>query len=598
MISEKQTQLKLKLKNELNSRIKFYDDIAKNYPVDSDEFEEYREFYERLKSKISDEKINFTVIGEFSTGKSTFINALLKSRFLESKVLQGTTSAATVIESGDKYRAVLEYNDLTKNVLTFKDAYEMKSVVDEFTVNSENTQKIKKVTFQIPDIALDSRMRIIDTPGTNVEYKWHEDVTRYSISRISDVSIVLIDATKVLPESLIDFIEENIKDRIEYTIFVVTKIDCVKEKEIEGILKYVKIKLMQEFELSKTPIVLPYAALQVLEYATEKKSCVPNEHEKKLLAISKKTEVAFERFFDANHLSYLAKSFKHNESLVRFELKNSLEAHKKRLYDSVHLDDEKIKRSKNFMPEFFKNDQSRWRIKSFNQSSGKIHADLSNRMQRVKSNLLSRINFEIHNNQFVKKNTGVALKNHFTDFFMTQTQILTDECQRFFDLLKGKYVYEMCSFLKLYQTTCNNISILPPRVYRKKYCDYINNPNPINGSHIYDASIEKEMTKIFTGSYSNSLIKNSFAPGIRARSNEVLDFAQSHYAHVVSDIMSKMEKQIESTKELMLNQFEWIVRDHMDYIEEQVGNLTYRLMEYEEKRELIDTDITVLKMRK
>ena len=57
----------------------------------------------RIIEKNNDKLLNMSVIGDFSTGKSTFINALLRKKILKSHSLQGTTTANAVIEYGERY---------------------------------------------------------------------------------------------------------------------------------------------------------------------------------------------------------------------------------------------------------------------------------------------------------------------------------------------------------------------------------------------------------------------------------------------------------------------------------------------------------------
>lgn len=53
--------------------------------------------YDKLSNIIADTKFYLAIVGEFSSGKSTFINALLRKRLLKEAV-KPTTVAATFIE--------------------------------------------------------------------------------------------------------------------------------------------------------------------------------------------------------------------------------------------------------------------------------------------------------------------------------------------------------------------------------------------------------------------------------------------------------------------------------------------------------------------
>ena len=57
--------------------------------------------------KQNDKKLNISVIGEFSTGKSSFINSFVGYELLAVNVIQGTTVAITIIEYSEVFSITL-----------------------------------------------------------------------------------------------------------------------------------------------------------------------------------------------------------------------------------------------------------------------------------------------------------------------------------------------------------------------------------------------------------------------------------------------------------------------------------------------------------
>lgn len=95
---------------EFGSNLEFIEGIVDKYDLDNESQERLRGEIDKLRRKYDDKLLNLSVIGEFSTGKSAFINALLRrDGFLQSSSLQGTTTTATIIESSDKYALVCTY---------------------------------------------------------------------------------------------------------------------------------------------------------------------------------------------------------------------------------------------------------------------------------------------------------------------------------------------------------------------------------------------------------------------------------------------------------------------------------------------------------
>ena len=61
-------------------------------------------------NRLERETMNLLIVGEFSRGKSTFINALLQSPVLPSKV-NPTTATINLIKGGEKKEMLINYRD-------------------------------------------------------------------------------------------------------------------------------------------------------------------------------------------------------------------------------------------------------------------------------------------------------------------------------------------------------------------------------------------------------------------------------------------------------------------------------------------------------
>lgn len=281
--------------SEIYNHLEYIHELCNRYAWTKDELDVIRRGFDDIKAKQNDKKLNLSIIGEFSTGKSTFINALTGDNLMVSKALQGTTAAATVAEYGEHYGLKVIFNNGKQRSFKVADLTNLKDAVSAVTTNSKIARELHSVYLTLPCEGLRRDIRIIDTPGTNVEKLWHEEVTVRAIRELSDISIVLIDATHVLPESLIQFIRDNLEQVLSKCVFVVTKIDCIRPKERPSIIKYVQMKLTQEFGL-KDAVVLPYSSIDMMGYAGI--SALPGEDAKfdpELVRISQKSQ---EQIFD------------------------------------------------------------------------------------------------------------------------------------------------------------------------------------------------------------------------------------------------------------------------------------------------------------
>ena len=211
-------------------------------------------------AKQNDNLLNISVIGEFSTGKSSFINALVGYELLAVNVIQGTTVAITIIEYSEQFSITLTDflgKSLKKN---FKSIDSLRQQLHIYTTDAAYAKKIDYVTVTLPSDILKNGYRIIDTPGTNSLELWHEEVTCRAIRDLSDLSIILTDSTQAMPATLVSFLDNTLGDSVESCAFVANKIDRIGDKERDGIIKFIGKKICQSFDI-ENPMVLPFSSV-------------------------------------------------------------------------------------------------------------------------------------------------------------------------------------------------------------------------------------------------------------------------------------------------------------------------------------------------
>jgi small GTP-binding protein len=136
-----------------------------------------------------DELFLMVVVGEFNSGKSAFINALLGQKILK----EGVTPTTTQI-----------------NVLQFGETQERR-------VENENLHILTA------PVELLAELNIVDTPGTNAIIRQHEAITQQFIPR-SDLVLFVTSADRPFTESERAFLEK-IRDWGKKVIIVLNKID-------------------------------------------------------------------------------------------------------------------------------------------------------------------------------------------------------------------------------------------------------------------------------------------------------------------------------------------------------------------------------------
>ncbi len=185
----------------------------------------YEGFEKKIKAVGENLENLFSIvfIGEFSTGKSSIINALLGERILPEGITP-TTDRITILRYGD----VREEHDENGNHYI--------SIPEE---------RLKGVF-------------IVDTPGTNVTLEQHEQITHQFIPR-ADIVFFVIGAERAVTGSevrLIRFIKE---DWLKNVVFLLNKIDIVgSAEELKGLIDYSAGELERIFNIK--PFLIPVSA--------------------------------------------------------------------------------------------------------------------------------------------------------------------------------------------------------------------------------------------------------------------------------------------------------------------------------------------------
>lgn len=170
-----------------------------------------------------DELFLLVVAGEFNSGKSAFINALVGSTLLKEGVTP-TTERVTVLKHGPSERRERRPDGLEE--------------------------------IQAP-LALLEQVELVDTPGTNAIDRAHEALTREFIPR-SDLVLFVTSADRPFTESERTFLE-SIRDWGKKVVVVVNKIDILGgDAEVEEVAAFVTENARKL--LGTAPDVFPLSA--------------------------------------------------------------------------------------------------------------------------------------------------------------------------------------------------------------------------------------------------------------------------------------------------------------------------------------------------
>jgi GTPase SAR1 family protein len=171
-------------------------------------------------TSLENDSFNIVVVGEFSRGKSTFINALLGQRVLPSAT-KPTTTVINKISAGDEIEYILNFRDeedkqvvISENefkelVAPIEPDFDNETEVKEYNEKIEYISSISYANIKYPTKLLKDGVEIIDTPGTNDLDQAREEITFKFIPQ-SDAAILVLSATQILSDSEVAFLKERI----------------------------------------------------------------------------------------------------------------------------------------------------------------------------------------------------------------------------------------------------------------------------------------------------------------------------------------------------------------------------------------------------
>lgn len=164
---------------------------------------------QEISKKNQSKRFRVTVVGEFSQGKSTFLNALVGEEIQPVREIP-CTGVVSILRYGEQKRVICCYKDGRKEDIPIEDYQEKASISEEAAIGNLSDElahcKIEEIIFEHPDLDIcSSGVEIIDSPGLN-EHPDREAITQ-KILKDTDAAIFITSASRCLAKSERDVIE-------------------------------------------------------------------------------------------------------------------------------------------------------------------------------------------------------------------------------------------------------------------------------------------------------------------------------------------------------------------------------------------------------
>lgn len=191
--------------------------------------------------KVQSQRFRLAVLGEFSQGKSTLLNALLGEEIQPVREIP-CSGAVTILKYGTQKLVVCRYKDGREEEIPFEQ-YQLKATISEDAAlgclsDELAHDEIDEIVFEHPDLDLcSSGVEIVDSPGLNE----HPDRTAITqkLLKDTDAVIFLTNASRPLTQLERDLLQD-VRNQLNYgkenepanNIFVVGNfIDLVRSEK-------------------------------------------------------------------------------------------------------------------------------------------------------------------------------------------------------------------------------------------------------------------------------------------------------------------------------------------------------------------------------
>ena len=298
----------------------------------------------KLADNVEKGLFSIVLVGEFSAGKSTFLNALMGMRILPSFTSETTATVNFLrhsTEAPNGEAGIVYYNDGHQEVLK---ELTLDSVANVVSTKSNMGKEGVARSVDHVDLFLESEyladgIMLVDSPGLNGIAANHLEITRRQIEK-SHAAIFMFSADHPGSKSDFEHLEE-LRSKSKNIFFVLNKINVINPSEnvtVESVINDLKDSYHKKFpEENEIPEIWPVAANAALaardkNYQYQNGEVVTTEARR-----SELEEISRMKAFEKRLMEYLTTGERTRDQLLE-PVNKSIES-LKRLKDT--LDDEK-----------------------------------------------------------------------------------------------------------------------------------------------------------------------------------------------------------------------------------------------------------------
>ena len=195
-----------------------------------------------------DQLIDIAILGQFKSGKSSFLNSLTGKPLLPVGVIPVTTTI-TRLQYGKRERAIVRHFDGQQTEVNV-------GAIEEFTSeakNPANQKNVEVVDLELPSLEKYAGLRLVDTPGLGSIFKYHIETSENWLPEVG-TALMAISSDRPLGENDLQLIRE-LRKHTPKIVLLLTKADLLSSEQQNEVVQFFRAALQRELH-EEFPIFL------------------------------------------------------------------------------------------------------------------------------------------------------------------------------------------------------------------------------------------------------------------------------------------------------------------------------------------------------
>ncbi len=201
--------------------------------------------FQQLLARLAEDRFDLAVVGPFSRGKSSLMNAILGFDGLPTGILPHT-SLITTVSYGPQERVVVRCDGWS-----LAEEIRLEQLAEYVTEqgNPGNQRRVALAEIELPAEILRHGLHFIDTPGLGSAIVANTETTERFLPEI-DAAIFVSSFDFALGEADIEFLR-RVRATVGVVFFVLNKLDLVSDSEREEVARFVRERLDRELGVGR-----------------------------------------------------------------------------------------------------------------------------------------------------------------------------------------------------------------------------------------------------------------------------------------------------------------------------------------------------------